>query len=122
MSEESYKMLTDFYNMTVEGANDNDVRFILSAIRNAAEAKRKELSGVKKEDINYENPHLSAHNAKVIRDFFEDFLKSGNDDEAIYLIEGLKALVKNIVEHPEEVAKFVISKKEEVKKNAEKKD
>lgn len=121
MSNESYKILTDFYNMTVENANDNDVKFIMLAIRNAAASKKKELDGVNKEEINYNNANLNSHNAKVIRDFFEDFLAKGNDDEAIYLIECIKATVNNMIEHPEEVAKFVIAKKNEAKKNAKKK-
>ena len=122
MSEKNYKMFTDFYNTTVEKANDNDVAFIMNAIFNAAASKKKELEGAKKEDINIDNPKLDKHNAKIIRDFFEDFLARGNDDEAIYLIEGIKSLVDNMIKNPEEVARFVMyRKKEEAKKNAKKK-
>ena len=120
MSNKSYQMLTDFYNMTVEQANDNDVKFILRSIHQAAESKRQELSGIPKEEINYGNPNLSKHNAKVIRDFFEDFLAKGNDDEAIYLIEGLKSLVKYMVDKPKDVAEFVIRKKAEARNNPQK--
>lgn len=120
MSVENFRKLTSFYNFTIENANDNDVEFILKSIGNAAAAKKMELDGKDKEEINYDNPNLSKHNAKVVRDFFEDFLSKGNDDEAIYLIEGLKALVKKMVDNPEDVAKFVIYKKNEAKVNAKK--
>ena len=112
MSEKNYEKLTAFYNYTVENANDKDVEYMLSAIRKAVASKRKELSGTPKEEINYNNSDLNKHNEKVIRDFFEDFLSKGNDDEAIYLIESLKAIIKFMVDHPEKVAEFVIKKKQ----------
>ena len=120
MSSSNYEKFKSFYLFTVENANDKDIEFILSTIRNAAAAKKMELDGRAKEDINYNNPNLNPHNAKLVRDFFEDFLSKGNDDEAIYLIEGIKALVKKMVDNPEDVAKFVIYKKTEAKKNAKK--
>ena len=118
MCEENYRKLTSFYNYSVENANDKDVEFILMSIGKAAAAKKAELDG--KEDINYDNPNLSKHNAAVVRDFMEDFLSKANDDEAIYLIEGLKALVKKMIDNPEDVAKFIVYKKNEAKLNAKK--
>lgn len=120
MSDKNYEKLTSFYNYTVANANDNDVEFILMSIAKAAALKKAELEGTPKEKINHNNPNLSEHNAKVVRDFFEDFLSKGNDDEAIYLIEGLKAIIKKMVDNPEDVAKFVIYKKTEARKNAKK--
>ena len=122
MNDKNYKKFTDFYNFTVENANDNDVEFILNSIVSAAAAKRMELEGKSKEEINYSNPNLNKHNAKVVRDFFEDFLAKANDDEAIYLIECLKAIVKKIADNPEEVAKFVMYKKNEAAKEHAKKE
>ena len=121
MSNEMYELFTNFYKLTVEQASDEDVKFIMGAIRNAAEIKKKEMNGEKKEEINLDNPRISKGNAKAIKEFFEDFLKNATDDEAIYLIEGLKALANNAVKNPEEVAKFVINIKKEAIKNAEKK-
>lgn len=104
MSKEYYEAFTNFYNLTVEQATDEDIKYLMLSIRNAA---KKCVS----------NPNLSNDNAVFIRNFFEDFLAKGNDGEAVYLIEGLKALVKNMVDNPKEVAEFIVRKTNEAKKN-----
>lgn len=120
MSEDRFVRLKKFYDMTVESANDNDVDFILMAIGNAVAAKKKELDGVAKENINYDNPRLDKEAARIIRDFFEEFLKYATTDEAIYLIEALKAVRETYRKNPEKVAKFVVGKKKEMAENGKK--
>lgn len=106
MSKKSYEMLTDFYNMTVEQANDNDVAFIMNEIRTASLIQSKS--------------RLSMDNILFFKEFFDNFIATATPDDAIYLKEGLIALSKNVVEHPEKVAKFVEIKKKEMAKEAKK--
>lgn len=120
MSEDRFERLKKFYDMTVENANDNDVDFLLMSIGNAVKAKKMELEGVSKEEINYDNPRMSKIVSKTIRDFFEEFLKYATDDEAIYLIEGLKAIRKEYRDHPDKVAKFVMERKKAMAENVKK--
>ncbi len=120
MSADRFERFKKFYDMTIEGANDKDVDFILMAIGNAAAAKKMELDGAKKEEINYDNPRLNKDVANTIRTFFEEFLKYATNDEAIYLIEGLKAIREEYRKHPIKVAKFVVNKKKEMAENGKK--
>ena len=114
MSEKSYKMFTDFYNLTVEKASDEDVQFILKCVVEGAKAKKAN------KEVNYNNPLMCKENYETIKHFFEDFLNTASDDDAIYLIEGLKALCKEVCENKKKVEKFVSKKKEEASKNAKK--
>ncbi len=111
MSKKYYDLFTDFYKTTVEKATDADVCFIMNAITDAAKARVKE---------NNSNSGMDPRNKKLIRDFFEEFLLNGNDNDAIYLIEVIKSACKKISEDPNGVAKFVEGKKAEAKKNGKK--
>lgn len=104
MSKKYYDMLTNFYNITVEKANDADVAFIMYSIRSAARARA--------------NTKLSGESIAFFRDFIDNFIETATEDDAIYLKEGIIALAKNVVDNPKEVEKFVERKKKE---NAEKK-
>ena len=108
MSEKSYQMLTDFYNHTVNNAGDNEVNFIMKAILRAAQLKTTNFT---EENFNVENPALDPHNAKVIKDFVLDFLRNASDDDAIFLIEGIKALCKEAIVNKKAVMEFVSEKK-----------
>ena len=54
---------------------------------------------------------MNENNAKIIREFIDDFIENANDNDAIYLIETLMAACKYASEHPDRVAKFVEAKK-----------
>ena len=106
MSKKSYEMLTNFYNMTVEQANDNDVAFIMNEIRTASLIQSKS--------------RLSMDDILFFKEFFDNFIATATPDDAIYLKEGLISLSRHIVEHPEEVAEFVEIKKKEIVEEAKK--
>lgn len=54
---------------------------------------------------------MHENNAKIIREFMEDFIENATDNDAIYLIETLMSACKYASEHPDKVAAFVEAKK-----------
>ena len=60
---------------------------------------------------------MCEENAKTLRDFMDDFIANGSDDDAIYMIEALASICKFAMEHPDKVNKFVAKKKKNATKD-----
>ena len=112
MSKKNFKTFKEFYDFTVENASDTEVDFILRCVLEAAKSK------TGRKNFNSSHPFMSDDNYNIIKGFFEEFASEANDNDALYLIEGINALCREAHKNKRGVLKFIERKKKEYAKKS----